>query len=536
MQAVLLITYREIRKREPSYEDLDEILRKYERREVVTLFASLNCILRTCHNTPDFELDAELSSVLLPALRFEIAAMRAAGPPRLLFSRITLLFLMKRACLVCPETGLLPKGPSAQEDLGLCGLMANDLLLPFAPSPTDNTLTKLANIFPFVDYVPRDQYPFDIARTQMMFDDICQRPEMTQRGDYVDLSGLFRNVFGLTVVEFSELMFACFTRVQSVTREQFDSSPDTIFLRSANFLKTIIPQATISGVLEKISISEAELAEKMHGARSRPADDFTLLQKFPLIKIGVDAYVCLDPGFLLDKAGRGTVWTLVSEIADVALQQRVLSFWGAVFEEYVNHIFAQSYSSGGRLIPGPRFSNGDQAFDACLLEGRNLIVLEHKSSTLRGEAKYGGDVHRLKEELDSKFIEGDADGAKGLAQLTKGISRFLSGEDVENVDRCKVDRIYPALICLDYSITVPLVGRYFNERFYASFPRKKFKQVVVTPVFTIGISDLENLAGYLGSLRACDILECYYAGDKSMMIAMSSARIPILLRAKAGNT
>jgi hypothetical protein len=108
----------------------------------------------------------------------------------------------------------------------------------------------------------------------------------------------------------------------------------------------------------------------MQSLRTRPADDLTVLQKFPLMRIGPGVYVCLDPGFLLDKAGRGAVWSLISQVADRRLQGRILSFWGTLFEQYVNFVLSRSYSAGGELVPEPRFVNGDQAFDACPPQGQ----------------------------------------------------------------------------------------------------------------------------------------------------------------------
>jgi hypothetical protein len=134
------------------------------------------------------------------------------------------------ACLVCPEEGPLPNNHQANQDIGMCSLMANDLLLPFAPSSTDDTLMKLANVFPFVDYVSSDQYPYDIARTQMMFEDICHISDLAQRADYLDLSQLFANAHGMSINECSDLVYGLFTKVHSVNWQQFESSPDCLFL------------------------------------------------------------------------------------------------------------------------------------------------------------------------------------------------------------------------------------------------------------------------------------------------------------------
>jgi hypothetical protein len=237
-------------------------------------------------------------------------------------------------------------------------------------------------------------------------------------------------------------------------------------------------------------------------------------------------YACIDPGFLVEKAGRGLYWTLFSEMADAA-RARLSQFWGGIFEAYVNSVVAQSYGAGGRFIPEPKFPDGTPAFDACLIEGRNLIVFEYKSSTIRADCKYGGDAERLRKELHLKFIDGHDESAKGIAQLSKGVMRFLNGENVHDVSRTDIERIYPSLVCLDNSVVMPYMGRYFNEQFDTIFPRNNFR-TVVTPVFTLSISDIENLLGYLLTFKVSDILDSFYHRNSSMLGALSGSEVPLL--------
>jgi hypothetical protein len=76
------------------------------------------------------------------------------------------------------ETGALLDAAEAQADIGLACLMANDLPLSFVPAKADSTLERLASILPFSDYIARDQYAFEIARSQEMFDNISQLPSI----------------------------------------------------------------------------------------------------------------------------------------------------------------------------------------------------------------------------------------------------------------------------------------------------------------------------------------------------------------------
>ena len=236
------------------------------------------------------------------------------------------------------------------------------------------------------------------------------------------------------------------------------------------------------------------------------------------------------PERVADKAGRGLYWTLFGSLDDNR-RAKLAAFWGAVFESYVNFIFQRSYTVSGTFIAEPKFSNGDAAFDACIVEGRNLFVLEHKSSVIRAEAKYSGDASKLKKELDLKFIEGDAEGSKGLAQLSKHLIRFLGGEKLGEIDAHAIDRVYPVMICLESTMVTPLLGKYLNERFDTIYPRKKCRQVV-TPVFTLEIADVENLLGYMHSLLLSDIFESYHSANKTMLTSLSSSEVPILKNVK----
>jgi hypothetical protein len=274
------------------------------------------------------------------------------------------------------------------------------------------------------------------------------------------------------------------------------------------------------------TISADSLASRIKAAESRPGDDLTIIQSFPLIEIVPQRYLCLDPGFLIEKAGRAFGWALLSKLSDEE-RRDVLAFWGSVFEEYVNLIIQESYHGDGRFVPEVKFPNGDASFDCCIVEGRDLMVFEHKSSVIRADAKYGGDVPRLERELRLKFIEGEPGDKKGIAQISNSIQRFLGGEDMDGISSREISRIYPVMVCLETSATVPYFARYLRDNFKATYPRKKYPQVV-TPLFTLGVADVENLSGCLGLFKFSEILESYRSGNSAMLTSISNSDVPIL--------
>jgi hypothetical protein len=529
-QFAVLITYREIFKKEPSLADLHAILGKYQRREVIFLLAKLNCLLGTWQNAPRFDLDVQLSDYLLSSFRQDLRTIRLQQTSRVVFSRLGILFLMKQACLACREDGLLLDTRSAHSELGVCLLMTNDLVLPFVPSASDGILEKMVNVLPFSDYVSHDHYPIEIGRTHLIFDEISKSPSLVARSDFLDLRSLFQEHFDIDEQTFCELIFGCASKFLNLKLEDLESNPEMVVLRSTYFSKSKVPQDTIARFLTKMTVAESVLVEKVKEWKNRTSNDLTIFQAFPLIEIVKDVYVCLDPGFIVDKSGRSLYWSLFGTFPQEQ-RGKLAGFWGTVFESYVNYILQKSYSVGGTFIPEPKFSNGDAAFDACIVEGRNLLVFEHKSSVIRADAKYGGDAEKLKKELELKFVEGDEEGAKGLTQLNNHLARFLSGDKLAGIRADDIDRVYPVMICLESAMVGPYLAKYLNGRFDDIYSRKKYRQVV-TPVFTLAITDVENLLGYLQSFPLSDILESYYSTNKAMFTSLSSSVVPLLKKAK----
>jgi len=525
-KAAVLITYREILGKEPELPALHKILKKYERREVIFLLAKVNCLLGTWQNAPYYELDERFSNYLLGDFHLQLKELRRASDTRVVFSRFTLLYLIKQACIACPEKGAQVNTRRAHSEIGICCLMANDLVLPFVPKETDGTLERLTNLLPFSDYVSQEHYSMEIGRTQIILDEILKLPLLAARSDFVDIEVLFQKYLGLDLRTFCELSFGCSSKFIKVKLEELEANPETAVLRSSYFAKSKIPSDKIAQFFSKTTITESSFVDKVDQSKDRPRNDLTVFQAFPLIEIANEVFACLDPGFIIDKAGRGLYWTLFFALPDEH-RGKLASFWGAVFELYINYVLSKSYEASGIFFSESKFSNGDGAFDAFILEGRNFIVFEHKSSVIRADAKYAGDPSKLKKELDLKFIEGDTAGSKGLGQLSKHLARFLGGDKLGDLSCANVDKVYPVLVCLESTMVTPYLGRYLNERFRTIFRRRDFRQVV-TPVFTLGVSDIENLLGYLQSFLFSAILESYHSKNKTMLTSISSSEVPLL--------
>jgi hypothetical protein len=71
------------------------------------------------------------------------------------------------------------------------------------------------------------------------------------------------------------------------------------------------------------------------------------------------------------------------------------------------------------------------------------------------------------------------------------------------------------------------MAAYFKEQFKMVFPRKGIRHTITT-LFTLNITDVENLLGYLGRFQLSDIFESYHTRNRTMLTSLSSSEVPIL--------
>ena len=518
-----LITFRELTGTEPSLDQLRTTLAPFGLHSVLTGMARLTALLGTWQNDVDLTRDRQLCQQHLPSYSPVIERLRALDRNRVALTRLSILFVLKQACLVCPLDGQGVSSPDEVERVLSCCLMANDLLVGRAPPQDPSTLETAASLLPFSDYLPQDCYPKDMARSVMLFEDIG--PALASEPGFIDLGAEFQASVGVAPREFSELAFCAALRFVANIEQQFQSPGDALVLRPQFFQQTAIPLERVAAFLQRLAVPEAALAEHV-GTRRDSDGDFTLFQQYPLVQFAADSFLCLDPGFMLDKAGRSLYWTLHASF-DRTRRADLMSFWGRVYERYVAWLFEQSYQGRGRWVFSPRFPDGVQAFDGCLLEGSSLVVFEFKASILSVAAKYGFDADRLGVELKEKVIEGTPGRPKGLEQLRRSLLRFLDGEEIDGLGGTTLKKIYPVMVFWDQSFAAPCLGCYYNENFDRVGMRKRGGPAV-TPVFTLTIADLENVLPHTIAHCFTDVLDSYWRANRPMVVSLSTSNVPLL--------
>jgi hypothetical protein len=179
----------------------------------------------------------------------------------------------------------------------------------------------------------------------------------------------------------------------------------------------------------------------------------------------------------------------------------------------------------------PCFPNGDEAFDSAILEGRTLIAIECKATTIRDDIKYLDDPVALRAVLEKRFVTGEDNQRKGLAQLSRSIQRFASGEMLQDahgtiLTRAQVGTVMPVLAHVDNALRTPGIPHYFNARFKE---QARIKRPIVTPLVVLPLAELEQLEGHLADYGLIAFLESFLQQAKADRAAVFfTEKLPLL--------
>ena len=527
-QVDVLVSWHEVTGEIPSMALLHRRLAPFRLQAVLLGLARLAALLKTWQNRPDFDVDHLLARRFLPTYYPGIRLVCEVAPNRVTFTRLGLLFVAKQACTVCELDGREIESGKEVESVFSCCLLANDLLLGRLPGRADSNLDKATNLLPFANYTPRDS-PMDLARTLLLIEEIA--PEFQERGGDFDIAAAFAAAIGITARQFCEFAFSASVKFITNVETQLQEPATAFLLTTEYFRHAAIPPDDLANCFARLTTSARDLRVDAQRPGSLGAD-FLLFQRRPLVEFDQGRFLCPDPGFLLDKAGPSLYWTL-HEATPRGRQHALLTYWCGLIERYVHWLFAQTYQGRGQFLPAPRFSNGDEAADGCLIEGSSLVLIEIKGSILTAQAKYGFDPDTLREELHRKAISGEDGERKGVAQLRHNLERFLGGDDIAGIDRAAVRTVHPVLVFLDHSFTAPYLNLVYNEHFESAWLRQRYRRTI-TPLFSITVADLENTLPYTHQHAFNEILESYYRANRNMYGELSPSSVPLLLGEQPG--
>jgi hypothetical protein len=456
----------------------------------------------------------ELIDGLFPISAPQVKRVRQRHDVGLVFTRLGLLYFTRQILRFSSELGRDISSSADHDRIGCALLMCNDLYLGYDPSPGDDLLQTAAGFLPASESLPTSGYMDEVARTLIMMRTILPRREVRLGVDYLDLVSDFNGKYGLTPAEFANLICGLVAH-QINLAERKDVAPESdIVIRPNYFSRTHLAAAAVGKVMEELSSDIEELRSELI-AFDRSVD-FSPIQRRPLLRVD-GGTLCLDPAYLFEKAGKAFFWVLRAMYSEDQTVERLMRFWGRVFESYHDWIWAEGYQGGGEYLPSPSFgiTDNDEIADAALVEGDALVLFECKASVVTSAAKYSFDGAVLGKELDKKFVRDSNEKSrpKGVGQLARSIRR-LAGEDrhLAPFRMEGVERIYSVLVVLDPIVERPFIRQYLNEQFRAQCANCTSSETI-TPLFAMHISDVERLLRYTNVRPFAQLIRDFARGN-----------------------
>lgn len=521
VQIGVYFTYEEVNGSRSTIEEFRTKLSELSRDSVVYMCSAINCVLHKSGN-PDIETHDRLLGEAFPTsvLNLFRELRRNSDAPRLAFHRRQLLYTIKEAILRCPVIGRDARTMPYWGGLGRVLLMASDHLhfgLPVGFYSENDVLTSMAEMVSTAEYSGRESTVLTgIARSTLLLSTIAER--LRSRPEYVDVATLFEKGSGIPLQLYQTLAMAVLSKYLTLDWERFSHDPNAFFVgeewfKTADFQHLAEALKFLDGVSSSIEDLKNEIT-----ARNLGRDDYTAMRSRPLLLNAGRKYP-FDTVFLIDKLEMGPFW-IASRTTSGKDTDRLHSFWGLLFEEYINWLLESSISPAtNELHPSPSFSTGEQICDSLIVCGESLVLIESKGGIFRGSAKYAGDPCTLHEEIDKQFVGTDRK-RKGASQLAHSIRRLFektSHENIPDVDMSRIRKIFPLLVIRDDIADAPLLSHYLYLKFRQLAPRKNIRPRIVTPLFCMSASDFELISAYLSDVALSDLLEIKYRRDPQML-------------------
>jgi len=406
--------------------------------------------------------------------------------------------------------------------IGTLLLMASDRLeapMPDTPDPLDRVARVLLGLIPTVEANRVSSYLLTMARSILMLNRFVE--PLRGRPLYFDVRALFEEATAISLDTYFALLWGSLSRFASPDRMKNSNNLADFFIPPTWFSATKVPKEQVDRFFSEVAATPDELAERI--AKEKPtSNDFVLLRDKPLLNDTL-GFLPVDYDYLSEKFFSGPFWRVNFHLPP---DQRANfhSFWGDVFEDYINWLLQISCSGKtNRFYKDPRYASNpdEQVCDGIIMCDRTAILIEYKGNTFRSTSKYGGKVEELKKELEEKLVVGTPGRKKGILQLASSVERLCRAnnpDSIVGVDLSFVGTIFPLLVIRDDIANTLGMGTYLNSRFQQLKPKRLLRSV--SPLFCLSANGLEHLTPYLRDVPLDRILSNWYRQDKNLMLPL----------------
>jgi len=509
-----LLTYivaKDLTGKDTKRDEFIERLKRFPRSMVIRLCSVLNLLLSKWSGDYDFDSHAKLARSFFPPP----IAERIIKSGRLAFHRHQLLYVAQEALRHCDENGRDITTPY-WGGFGVVLLMASELLympLPKGETKSEEWARKICLLLPDMEANGVQSYLLKIVRSYVMTSQFIE--PLRGKPNFFDLAAVFEAATGVPLEVYQALIFGAMTRFIKLDDIKKSNDLASFAVPATWFRSTTVPPAQIEKFFEYVSANADALAAVVN-EKKPVANDFTIFRNKPLFA-DIGYFFPLDVAILAEKFDSGPFWRVHEHIAPED-RGRFHSFWGNVFEEYINWLLRQCVDGkDNQFYPNPKYAARptEQVCDGIMLCGRSAVLIEYKSSTFTVAAKYSGNPQELENELRKKLV-GTSESRKGVYQLADAVEKLCRQENpdkIEGIDMTQVSTVFPLIITRDDLGSALGTNAFLNLHFQDLLKGKRYSRSV-TPMFCLSADDLEKLSAYLPDCALAEVLSARYKRDK----------------------
>jgi hypothetical protein len=520
-------------------EELIAEISKYERSSILWICAEIVCRVQlwarpALHNRRNYL--AYLQDFFEPSVSQRlIVGSQSTFPVRLVFNRRQIGLVAKLALKHCGN-GLDAR--KHRNGLGVVFLMANDQLdhglLEGVPASSANAREVNIRMVTEMVAVQEGASP-DIAnlftRGHLMLTRYAL--ELAGAHDFVDVVGEFERKIGLTLVEFEAMVFAIHSRFGAGMSNQIVANPNLLPLKREDFAQTAITSDKVDACLKYVSVLPDELKREIIMS-DNGANDATPFRKYPMIQHidpeaggSYEAHLMIDNLTFLEKAQTGPYW-----VANEAHSEALRTFWGAVFEKYVNDLLNRSRSgTNTRFFPDPRQDARPdvQICDGLLATENAVVLMEYKASMFRADSKYRGYTVRLLREIEMKWVRNEKGSKKGVEQLTAAVRLLFDGNSPQSVfpdvNWSKIERVHLCLVTLDSLGETIGMSALLNTFLPETLDITRYPAGFISPLHCVDIASLERATAYFDTMTLSEILSRWLQLSPDLTASLSMVNL-----------
>jgi hypothetical protein len=587
----LPITYSDLTDQEPSQEEVDLLISRFDRKATFLMLAMLNTLLSfvEMRSERSKQVQGFLFANLCDEELYERAKQRFGREQvdeRPLFHRQQLLTFMRNVLLKASDPGALnPNEGNVKEArfaIGQLATMFNNLLQPI--EQTDRLEANageadrervhdelFVQLLPTVELSNPPDPARSVVRNREYLRIFAEGAEVFSFSNGQPLASKFQGLADLELDRYVQLLYCIYARyeVESGSIENLINEPQRFNVsREETFSQMDVSPKELHALFKLVASDIDSLTGRVRQETENPGllpyHGFREFRERPLVYTNEDENIAtvLDMGFLKEKMSGGIFHTLAELFKGAPDQQSeemkgdhnrfIRRYWGEVFEIYVNDRFREVFEWSAKhfhaspTYDSPRRKKGEQAFDGLINYCGAVVAMEYKGKYLKLEAKYGEDRQVLMDDLNQRF-------GKAAKQLADNIELCFNAEQVHratfsvkgpnhepilsltNDDINNFSSIYPVVIVQEHALRIGFANRWLRGLFQAEIANRSVDLARIRPLALINIEDLEAVLPYLKDISLVAILDEYAKNEDPLISFMQVFNNLIRSRRYIGN-